>query len=234
MPIYCDSEILEQNWLNWLIASATPSLEDYRKNGLLASKVISLSPDYDPFWGNKFKPARSHCFVCDDPIFCNSYSGKIDKPKRYVNGKVQTCDFPPTTSLSNHGIIDKMAMKGYILEKPLDDSWEVMVTSIRLMCGGISKKFTLSDEARSDLESESLVQILNKFRNLKLMYTPGLAPVFNLLTTTIYRTMCSVLGKERKDQKNTVKYASYKAGKMRAFVDKNNMDRLPQQFTTIR
>jgi hypothetical protein len=58
-----------------------------------------------------------------------------------------------------------------------------------------------SEEEHLDFSNEALLQVTNKLKMRKLVYTPGRAPVFNLLTTTIHRCMFSIMNR-RKTQKN--------------------------------
>ena len=53
-----------------------------------------------------------------------------------------------------------------------------------------------NDDEYSDLSNDALLQVINKLVNNRLVYTPGRAPVFNLLTTTIHRCMFSLLNKK--------------------------------------
>ena len=72
---------------------------------------------------------------------------------------------------------------------------------INMMCMGISTKFhQKTEEEQIDLSNEALLQVMNKLVSNRLVYMPGRAPVFNLLTTTIYRCMYSIMNK-RKNQR---------------------------------
>ena len=66
---------------------------------------------------------------------------------------------------------------------------------------GIATKFRqASEEETNDLANEALSLVTQKLIRKKLVYIPGKAPVFNLLTTTIYRCIYSILNK-RKNQR---------------------------------
>ena len=216
MPHYCDTKVLEKNWLNWLVASATPCLEKYRESGILLTKVLApKSPSksesgrkLDPFWGYPHKPMRAHCFAIERPIFCNSYSGECDRPRRFKGSRPIACDFPPLTSVLDQDILDKMLSQGYLQERPTKASWDAILLDVRKICGGISLKFNLpSEDAHEELAAEAFVQVTHKIKHLKLIFTPGLAPVFNLLTTTIHRIMFSILNKGIKDRDNKAEHA---------------------------
>lgn len=212
MAHYCDTARLEQNWFNWLVAQATPCLDEYRNAGLLASKIIvgsSKSKKSIPYWGCLHEPRRSHCIMTSTPIYCNSYSGKCDIPRYFANGKPIKCSLPSISdNILNQATLDKVLEKGYIIEQPRQKTWDAMVLDINNMCRGISMKFNLpSEEAYNDLSSEALVQVISKVKNFKLVFTPGLAPVFNLLTTTIYRIIFSLLNKTSKDKEHQANHA---------------------------
>ena len=72
-------------------------------------------------------------------------------------------------------------------------------------------------EEQLELSNEALLQVTNKLVSYKLVYTPGLAPVFNLLTTTIHRCMYSIMNR-RKTQRLG----------MQKFVDQVQSGSLPQ------
>lgn len=213
MAHYCDSKLLEKNWMNWLVAEATPDLEPYRVARLLVTRVLSkVTPRHnkapDQFWGYSDEPRRSHCLVVDRPVYCNSYSGRCDKPHYFSGSRPVMCDLPPLTSILNQANFDKTITQGYMLEQPTKPTWDAILIDVQKMCHGISHKFNLgSDEAYDDLAAEAFIQVTNKIKNKKLVFTPGLAPVFNLLTTTIYRVMFSLLNKLNKDRDNRAEHA---------------------------
>jgi hypothetical protein len=94
-------------------------------------------------------------------------------------------------------VIPKLLAEGYIKEQPTSTSWHDLLADIGKMCTGISMRFNLlNDDEYSDLSNDALLQVINKLVNNRLVYTPGRAPVFNLLTTTIHRCMFSLLNKK--------------------------------------
>ncbi len=213
MAHYCNTKILEQNWFNWLIAETTPSLDEYRKVGLLVTKVLpgaKIRPDQksNPFWGYPDESRRAHCIVTDKPVYCNSYNGRCDKPRYFVGNRPVACGMPPTSSILNQGVLDKMLSLGYVLDQPIKESWDAILIDVQKICVGISMKFNLpSDEAHEELAADAFVQVTNKIKHRKLVFTPGVAPVFNLLTTTIHRIMFSLLNKSTKDKENRAEHA---------------------------
>ncbi len=228
MGQYCDSNKLEKNWFYWLLSSSVPGLEYLRTKRLLWTKVIGQAKDGE---GNvilkhgKTLPdamysIRLHCIATSNPIFFTTEDGVV--PTRgtiHIDNEKSECDLPTEDDLSllsesaAHNldgdifkqydeVIPKIVMDGYILELPTNDTWHSMLEDINRMCQGIAIKFNLqSEEEHLDFSNEALLQVMNKLMNKKLVYTPGRAPVFNLLTTTIHRCMFSIMNR-RKTQKN--------------------------------
>jgi hypothetical protein len=94
-------------------------------------------------------------------------------------------------------------------ESPSELTWHFMLEDVSKICRGISTKFNLpSEEEQVDLSEDALLQVVNKLIARKLVYTPGRAPVFNLLTTTIHRCMYSIMNKRNKQKQNMFKLAS--------------------------
>ena len=59
----------------------------------------------------------------------------------------------------------------------------------------MTSKFNLDQSIKCDAQAEAMVHVIRKLREDKLKFCPGKAPAFNLLTTTIYRLICSYLSK---------------------------------------
>lgn len=212
---YVDSEILERHWFNWIIARATPILEPYRSSGLLWTKITGLVTNDEGIVIKKnnkqfvdpSNPLRYHCINTSGesgPIFFQSNFGEIDENIQLpldVSFQEQLDRY----HLPSH---DFYLEDGYIREVPVNDSWNEMLQQINLICCGIARKFTLrSDEERHDLAQEALIQVIGKLRRGRLVYIPGKAPVFSLLTTTIHRCMFSILNKNIKQYRNESKLA---------------------------
>lgn len=224
MPQYCDSNKLENNWFSWLIASSVPSLEIYRKHGLLWTKIIGETKDNDGMVivknGKTFPdatyPIKLHCIATASPIYFQSNTGEV--PCEGILPNKETYPLPPEEELSltsdskihrlDDGLFEQQELipiliqEGYIKEVVAQTSWHLMIEDINKMCLGIAMKFNLqSEEETTDFANEALLQVMRKLKDRKLVYTPGRAPVFNLLTTTIYRCMFSIMNR-RKTQKN--------------------------------
>jgi hypothetical protein len=221
MAKYCDTKKLEDNWFHWIIASAVPDLEPHRKTGSLWTKILAVVPDT-----NRLDPnhtTRSHCIITPAKgrdgelvVGClNSYDGAIgDRVTVFTAGRPSSAPLPAQRSLpASEALVraeEILKAKGYIKERPVQETWHKIFTDIDRMCRGIVMKFNLDEVSRADLASEALVQLSNKINSRKITYTPGRAPVFNLLTTTIYRVMCSILNKDTKHKRNIMKLAMEK------------------------
>lgn len=80
-----------------------------------------------------------------------------------------------------------------------EDSWSLLLDQIYKMCYGIAVKFhPRSEEERLDLCHETFTLTIEKIKNGKLTFEPGRAPVFNLLTTTIFRHLYSLKNKDNR------------------------------------
>ncbi len=211
MNQYCDSTYLEQNWFYWLLSSKSPNLEKYRQLNLLWTKVIGRVVDSD---GNSIYhngqtipdpscPLKSHCIALASPIFLNSNNGIIKASKLPNDADLELSSNSPLHKF-NHPltqlatVVPNLVRLGYIKEIQTKTSWHNMLDSISKMCFGIATKFKpKTEEDHHELSNEALIQVMHKLSTYKLVYTPGRAPVFNLLTTTIYRIMYSIMNKRK-------------------------------------
>lgn len=226
MPQYCDSAKLEHNWFNWLVASSVPDLELYRQRRLLWTKIIGQTKDNDGKVivknGKTFKdatyPIKLHCIATSMPIYFQSNAGEVPC-KGILFGEELEVDLPSDIELSldsdsqihcldndlfcqQETVIPRLIEQGYQQEEETNYSWQLMLEDINRMCLGIATKFNQSSEDETtDLANEALLQVMNKLKGKKLVYIAGRAPVFNLLTTTIYRCMFSIMNR-RKTQRN--------------------------------
>jgi hypothetical protein len=221
MSQYCDSKVLERNWFNWLLSSSVPALENFRKAGVLWTKVVGTVKGDDgaeicrrgvPLADPSFS-VRAHCIVLGHPIYLNSYHGVPQSSGTvFIDGNPQPYDLTSLSDelhllsnawihnlgnpLSQQETLPYIEVSGYIREVPEEMSWHAMLRDIDKMCQGIAMKFKQpTEEERLDLANEALLQVTNKLINRKLVYIPGKAPVFNLLTTTIYRCMYSIMNR---------------------------------------
>lgn len=225
MTQYCDTTVLEKNWFEWLLASATPNLEEYRKMGLLWTKPLGVVMGdngparkagkmiLDPRYG-----VRLHCLATANPLFFISVDGEcgdciLQSDKRVLKLDVVekmlhlASNSPIHDGVENLGqqstIIPQLVQQEYIREQPTNTLWHLMVADLHLMCVKIGINFRQkTEEEHLDLAHEALLQVIRKIVRGKLVYIPGKAPVFNLLTTTIHRCMYSIMNKSNKSKSN--------------------------------
>jgi hypothetical protein len=222
MGQYCDSQKLEAYWYKWILSSSVPELETFRQQGILYTKVIGFAkhegelllaggkPLPDPS-----HPVRRHCLASDQPLFFHTIDGQLPEVVTKTScdllkpPSVRKARFRPrsrkTWLPAGPHFCDELKRLGYVKEPTTDQSWHNMLENIRNICNGISMRFRLRNEdEQMDLASDALLQVTNKLVSGKLVYMPGRAPVFNLLTTTTYRIMYSILNKKN-SQRHSIK-----------------------------
>ena len=223
MVQYCDSQALEKNWYNWILSSSVPALEPYRETGMLWTKVLGQATFDGKVLRAHGKPLpdpsyhiRRHCLALDVPLFFETQEGEVpglltntgknlsDPPKRIVVPLSEVSQF----SISQDAcLLDALLAMGYSKEPTNSNSWHAMLEDIRKICNGIATKFHMrSEEEQLDLAGDALLQITNKLVSGRLVYMPGRAPVFNLLTTTTYRIIYSILNKKNSQRDNVRKF----------------------------
>lgn len=223
MGKYCDTKILEKNWFDWLVSSAVPSLEHYRSLGLLWTKVLGevekdgkvLKKDGKTFT-DPCHPHRSHCIALPTPIYFESHHDEVPEEVVVEEKTISLSDLDQELNLLSDSwlyrfdnplvtleeVIPQLRQDGYRLEQPTEKSWHAILQDVNNMCNGIATKFNPpSEDEHVELAHDALLQVMKKLFNRKLVFTPGRAPVFNLLTTTIYRCMYSIKNK-CKNQRN--------------------------------
>ncbi len=226
--LYCDTKVLESNWYDWLVATSTPSLEHYRSLRILWTKALDKVRDSSGKLiiknGSTFTDPcsirRAHCIALAVPVFFESIGDNVpDCGFTIVDGKQRVIKFADLNNELNllsdswlHDLDNPYAVSStvvpsliadeYRLEQPTDTCWHAILKDISNMCNGIATKFNPpSEEERTELAHDALLQVTNKLIKRKLVFTPGRAPVFNLLTTTIYRCMYSIKNRS-KNQRN--------------------------------
>jgi hypothetical protein len=81
-------------------------------------------------------------------------------------------------------------------------SWDDLQTMVYRICQGIVVHFNPKDEEEHmDLSHETFMLTIDKIKRRKLTFIPGKAPVFNLLTTTIFRHLYSLKNRENRRKK---------------------------------
>jgi hypothetical protein len=211
MARYCDSKVLEKNWFHWLLSSSTPDLERFRESGVLWTKVIDETKGKKNL-PNPMSPLKMHCVATATPIYFKSECGAIQPSDMTAdlisfNNLSLLSDFKGNHSTQTGTTISELIAENYILELPTEKTWHAMLNDVNKMCDGIAAKFNQPNEdEHAELANEALVQVAKKLAAKKLVYTPGRAPVFNLLTTTIIRCMYSIMNKRTNQRKGLQKY----------------------------
>ncbi len=226
---YCDTATIEKNWFDWIIARAIPGLDKFRKSGILWTKAVGLVRVNDLIlrkdnktFADPNQGVRQHCLLFREPVFFTSTDGEIpDYANRYGYSRInpiKISDLPTTGYCNDLEFITILLAEGYVQEQPASINRTKLLEGINTICNGVSMNFHLNnDEDRLELVNDAMAQILTKLENRKLNYTPGLAPVFNLLTTTIFRCMYSHMNKKRTHKNNMGKLlASAQAGTLPA------------------
>lgn len=86
-------------------------------------------------------------------------------------------------------------------------AWEQISDMIYRICNGIATRFNpRNDEEHTELLHDTFTTTMEKIKLGKLKFEPGRAPVFNLLTTTIFRQLYSKMNKEKRRKIHQTKY----------------------------
>jgi len=217
---YCDSQKLEQKWFQWLLGEATPSLDDLRNKGLLWTKVIGKTEFKGEIvtkrgrtFPDAYHPHRLHCIALGVPQFFESHDGVPTPCANPINKSVLSLDdvrkelnLQSSSFIHNldnplavrNKVVPSLILDGYQLESPTLQNWELMLSDINNICLGIAQKFhPPTQEDLHDLANEAILTICKKLKSQKLAYVAGVAPVFNLLTTAIFRVMYSICNKKK-------------------------------------
>jgi hypothetical protein len=100
-------------------------------------------------------------------------------------------------------------------------AWNMMSQMIYRICEGVATKFhPRSPEEHQEHIHDAITQTLEKIRNGRLRFIHGKAPVFNLLTTTVFRILYSKMNRQKKQREHLKKY-TYDC------IQKNLPDMLP-------
>jgi len=89
-----------------------------------------------------------------------------------------------------------------------EQSWKELLNGIYKICYGVAIHFHPKDEdEHNEFAHEAFILTIDKIKDGRLKFTPGKAPVFNLLTTTVFRHLYS---KMNKDSRRKVVLANFK------------------------
>lgn len=179
------------------MAVTVPSLEPFRTLGVLYSRVCpSQIVTHGPMThNNPWLPVKEHYlpFSTIRPISVTSVGG-------VVNVDFNTFEIYGTDNVTHQRLLND----GFILENKSSASWSVLCLEVQKLCEGISRKFFTDDDARKEVEHEAFAMVIAKIKLLKLKFMPGKAPVFNFLTTAIYRCIYNYLRKVNRYKKQMV------------------------------
>jgi len=104
--------------------------------------------------------------------------------------------------------------------------WAELSLLILKICEGISKKFhPKSEEEYEELVNEAFIETMEKIKQQKLRYIPGKAPVFNLLTTTIFNILYSKMNRKNRQKIQNEKYTKWYIQKHAPELLKNDLYR---------
>lgn len=87
-------------------------------------------------------------------------------------------------------------------------AWAEVSSRIYKICEGIARHFNpRDDEETHDHIHDAFVQTIEKIKAGKLVIIRGKAPVFNLVTTTVFRILYSKMNKQKKHKEHLQKYS---------------------------
>lgn len=86
-------------------------------------------------------------------------------------------------------------------------AWDQMCSMIFKICEGVARHFhPPTPDEHQEHAHDAFIMTIDKIKSGKLKFDPGRAPVFNLLTTTIFRHLYSKMNKETRRKKHHLKY----------------------------
>lgn len=204
MANYVDTQELESDWFHWVIAKSVPALEIYREQNNLWTRVDTKSGKRGLEYPDPYAPTREHCLVTNTGVLkFSSNGGMVDPTIIHQKGSAHK---PPATAYVKYiGDIPER----FIKERTLVQSWNDLTQKIWLICSGVADYHLSSSnelyDLREDMVNETAAQIFTKLTNDKLKYSPGQAPVFNLLSTAIHNLCYTFLAKESRRLANKQK-----------------------------
>lgn len=191
MVQYCDSNNIERLWFMWAMAATVPSLEPIRIVGGLYSKIHdSQIITQDSFSrNNPWLPIKEHFISTKDRISVTSVDGIVNS-----DIDINTLEIIPL----DHELELELYRKGFVKDVPYKISWDLLCVEVQKICEGVSRKFSSDEDTRLEIQQEALTAVINKIQLFKLKFMPGKAPVFNFLTTAIYRCIFNHLRKHKR------------------------------------
>lgn len=121
---------------------------------------------------------------------------------------------------SNLGQDGKVRRKHYVDSKELEEwwtgwsitgcplAWSELSERIQKICEGVAIMFNprKENDEYDEHVHDAFTVVMEKIRTGKLKFTPGRAPVFNLVTTTIFRILYSKCNKQKRQREYSKKY----------------------------
>lgn len=100
--------------------------------------------------------------------------------------------------------------------------WEQMSNMMYQICEGVARRFNAKPDSDEYVEHvhDAITQTLEKIKLGKLRYIRGKAPVFNLITTTVFRILYSKMNRQKKQREHDKRF-------MYEFVQKHMPELLP-------
>lgn len=194
---YINTDDLERSWFEWIVASSVPELERFRQSQRLWTKTVMVDCGGGKMRGDPYHPNREHILKAGANLlhFNSSKMGALN-PAETVSSSSLPPEWLLEAELKYVDSIDEdsVVALGYFREEPTAQLWSRLNSMVWLICDRISWKFNHID--REDIVNEVYLQIGRKIQTGKLRYKPGLAPVFNLLTTAIHNCYYSLLLRE--------------------------------------
>lgn len=112
-----------------------------------------------------------------------------------------------------------MASKHYVNSAELEEwwqgwlvtddafAWDMMSEMIYRICQGIATKFNPKDDDEyQEHTHDAFVQTMEKIKLGKLRFIRGKAPVFNLITTTVFRILYSKMNRNKKQREHSKRF----------------------------
>jgi len=97
--------------------------------------------------------------------------------------------------------------QGWLITRD-EHCWEQMADMIYKICEGAATQFHVPPDSDEYIEHvhDATVQTLEKIKTGKLTFIRGKAPVFNLITTTVFRILYSKMNKFKKQKEHNRRY----------------------------
>lgn len=178
MTKYIDNGYLQEAWVRHAFTIKTENLDQIRKTGLLFTKIVDSN-------------ISEHVVASIIPCRFKLVNGQIDRPWSEI--------FQSAIHDVNLQLTQELQSCNYYNDQPRLWHWERLTECVYKIAQGVALNFKpLTPEIKEELVHEAAVTVLSKIKRGIVRYTPGKAPLFNLLTTSIIRVMYSIKTKEKR------------------------------------